>query len=156
MIYIHMHVRCNFAQPKIRSLGHAYLQSEWSSWIFRDKREQPEKAPPKIRALKWLVAAHYIKNIQTQEFWNTIDVQYPHDLLALRTRKRVAVKCFIPDNLMDYDETWDPDAPENKLGNFLRVPFTYDDPSPGARLANETYEEKEKRLDRERQTLSPG
>ena len=130
--------------------------AEWPSWIFWDKAEQPEKVPPKRRALKWLVAAYYIKNIQTQEFWNMLNVQYPQDLLALRIRKRVAVKCFLPPNLMDYDETWDPNAPENKLGDFPRVPFTDDDPSPGARLANETHKEKEERLARERQTWSSG
>ena len=148
-----------FGGACIQSMPHrAYpvYVAEWPSWIFRDKDEQPERALPKRRALKWLVSAYYVKNIQTQEFWNMIDVQYPHDLLALRIRKRVAVKCLLPPNLMDYDETWDPDAPENKLGKSTRVPFTDDDPSPGARLANETPKEKEERLDRERQTSSPG
>ena len=130
--------------------------AEWPSWIFRDQDEQPEKHPPKRRALKWLVSAYYIKNIQTQEFWNRINAHHSQDLFVLRIRKRVAVKCFIPFNYMDYDETWDPDAPENKLGNSLRVPFTDDDPTPGARLANETHDEREERLDRERRMLPPG
>ena len=141
---------------------------QWPSWIFRDKKEQPEKVLPKRRALRWLVSAYYIKNIQTQEFWNQINLQYPHDLLALRIRKRVAVKAFIPRGLMEYDTTRDP---ENKLGGSYRVSFRDDDPSPGARLANETRDEKrEKRgrerldrkrldrekLDRDRQLFSPG
>ena len=147
--------------------GGAFIQSmpirenpvffgDWPSWMFRDEQEQPERALPKRRALKWLVSAYYIKNIQTREFWNTINVEHPHDLLALRIRKRVAVKMFMPSHFTDFDQTWDPNAPENQLGDFLRVPFTDDDPSPGARLANETHREREERLDRERQMLSPG
>ena len=128
--------------------------SEWPSWIFWSKGQQPEKVLPKIRALKWLVSAYYIKNIQTQEFWDRINVQHSQDLLALRIRKRVAVKCFMPPNYTDYDKTWDPDAPENWLGRSGRVPFTDDDPSPGARLANETHDERDERLHRERQMLS--
>ena len=128
--------------------------SEWPSWIFRDEKLQPEKAPPKRRGLKWLVSAYYIKNIQTQDFWNTIDAQHPQDIHALRIRKRVAVQCFLPPEYEDYDRTWDPDAPENKLGDFQRVTFTDDDPSPGARLANETHRERDERLARERQAWS--
>ena len=139
---------CNQSMP-VRE-NPVYL-SEWPCWIFRDEEDQPEKVLPKRRALKWLVSGNYIKNIQTQEFWNRINILHSQDLLALRIRKCVAVKCFIPPNYMDYDKTWDSDDPESEIGESRRVPFTDDDPSPGARLANETHDERDERLDSERQ-----
>ena len=128
--------------------------SEWPSWVFRDEKLQPEKAPPKRRVLMWLVSAYYIKNIQTQEFWDRIDVQHSQDLHALRIRKRVAVQRFLPSKFTDYDKTWDPNAPGNWLGDTPRLTYSDDDPSPGARLANETHREREERLGRERQASS--
>lgn len=127
---------------------------EWPSWLFRDKCQHPERAPPIRRALKWLISAYYIKNIQTHGFWCRLNVNHSEDLLALRIRKRVAIKCVSYRDDEDYDQTWDPYAPENLLGDFERVPFTDNDPSPGSKLANENSQERDARMTRERQSLT--
>ena len=131
-----------FGGACMQSMPHndrAVFLGEWPSWLFRDRDEQPERALPRKRALKWLVSAHYIKNIQTREFWTKINLQHPQDLLALRIHKRVTVKSFVPPDYWDYDQTWDPEAPENKLGDYPRVLWPDTEQSPGGRLANETH-----------------
>ena len=87
--------------------------------------------------------------------WDKVRFQYPQDLLALRIRKRVGIKqAYNVDD--DWDNTWDPDAPKNHIstsGNWLRVLRNEDEPSPCARLGNETRDE---RAEVERRALSPG
>ena len=120
--------------------------ADWPSWMFRDKKQQAERALPKRKSFKWLVAVDFVKNIQTQEFWDRIDNDYPQDLLVLRIRKRVGVKCFMPMEYEDYSQTFDPEEWDNEPGAYMRVPCTEDDPSAGARLANETTEERSERI----------
>ena len=129
---------------------------EWPCWIFRDQQGKLQMAVQGRRARMWLLSAYYIKNIQTQEFWNTINTHHSQDLLALRISKRFHVVGFVPPNHMDYGNTSDPNAPENQLGPSFSVPFTGDDVSLGARIANETHVEREERVGREWQPLPPG
>ena len=128
---------------------------EWPSWMCRDKEHRPERALPRRRALRWLIPTHFVQNIQSQDFWDQLNLNYPYDLLALRIRRHVAFQCYIPEG-EEYDTTWDPNAIENRLPAFLRVPWSYQDPSPGATLANETPDEKVRRLRRESQQWRAG
>lgn len=128
---------------------------EWPSWLYRFKGEQPERGLPKAKAYKWLIATYYVQNTQSQDFWDQVNLQHPHDLLALRIRKRVAFKCWAPAN-EECDETWYPSDDEDLLPGEPRIPWAQKDPSPGAALANETSHEREVRLNRQRLLLSPG
>lgn len=118
---------------------------EWPSWLFRNKEHQPERSPPKAMAFKWLIATYYVQNTQSQVFWDQVNLQHPHDLLALRIRKRVAFKFWMPEG-EDYDETWNPNDDEDLLPDEPRIAWAEKDPSSGAVLANETPHERMERL----------
>lgn len=120
---------------------------EWPSWLFRYKKAQPERGPPKALAFKWLISAYYVQNTQSQDFWDQVKLQHPHDLLALRTRKRVAFRCWIPKKEY-YDEIWDPCDAEDLLPGTSRIAWAEKDKSRGAALANETPHERKFRLNR--------
>ena len=136
----------------------AIFLGEWPSLLFREKASQPERAPPKKVCFRWLVSWYYIKNSLTQEFWDKIRLRHPRDLLALRVRKTIAQKIELGQiesdhDEDDYDESWDHTDPVNvppSCGHPDRIPWYEIDPSAGARLANETYEERNERLGVER------
>ncbi len=94
----------------------------------------------------YLVSTYYIQKSQDQEFWDTVKLDYSQDLLALRIRKKVGIVHWLPPGDEDYDRNWDYKAPENtpKLveKNLRRVLSDAADPSPCARLLNETVDEK--------------
>ncbi|CAF9929173.1 hypothetical protein IMSHALPRED_007834 [Imshaugia aleurites] len=96
--------------------------TDWPSWMVRDKEEDPERAPPKKLSVKFLVSTYYMKKIQTQEFWDKVNLEHSEDLLALRIRRRVGVMCLYTGT--DFDLTWDWTAKENRpetVGNEFRV-----------------------------------
>ena len=118
--------------------------AEWPSWMLRDKKEQPERAPPRQTSFRWLVSIYYIKTSLSQQFWDTVRDRCPHDLLALRIRKSVGYKCTAEDENDSYDESPDPNALENDprvAGSLVRVVWNGGDPSDCARLANKTINE---------------
>ena len=73
-------------------------------------------------------------------------LEHPQDLSALRIRKSVGHVCFCRGD--ECDRTWDDSTPENRpktIGNSHRVLGIDTEPSPGARLPNETVDEREAR-----------
>ena len=130
----------------------ALFLGQWPSLLFRDKENQPERAPPTKVCFRWLVSADYIKNSLTQEFWDEVTIHHPHDLVALRIRRSIAHKVELEQDYEDYDKTWDHTDPANvppSCGHPDRVPWHEIDPSVCARRANESFDERQERLDLE-------
>ena len=145
-------------QQSVPNAEGAIFLVEWPSWLLQQGRADPERAPtPSNMCHKSLVSMWYIQNCQTQEFWDTVKSEHSQDLLALRIRKNVSLACELPQSKED-DTTWAGTAPKNArkvTGMNCRRELSDDpDPTPCARLANETILERSARLVRERQWSS--
>lgn len=127
---------------------------DWPLWLWQDERT----VPPRNMCYKYLLSTYYIQKSQTQEFWDIVKSEHSQDLLALRIRRNVAIIYELPPG-NDYDPTWDltpsENAPQLRGKNSHQVLCDDPEPSPCARLLNETREERTARLDAERQEASP-
>ena len=135
----------------MRSTDNPLFFTEWPSWFQRDKKVYPERAPPRKLCYQYLVSTYYIRNIQTQEFWDAVSRSYSDDLLALRIQKRIGIACWYNED-DDWDHTWNFKDHENysQMAKGSRRAVLDDlSLSPCAELLNETIEERNSRLEDE-------
>ena len=87
------------------SLNSPLFVYEWPSFLARNAEMNPERTLPARLSTTYLISLYYIRNIQSQEYWDAVRGRAPSHH-TLRIRKSVGLRREYQGN--DFDRNWDP------------------------------------------------
>jgi len=57
--------------PQEENPNEALFVEEWPSWVHHSPEREPDRALPKPISARWLISMQYVRDIQSQDWWDS-------------------------------------------------------------------------------------